>query len=115
MKNIGFFIITLYVSFAHADIQFTRVTEKSGIHFQHYNGAIGEKYLVETMGGGAAFFDYNNDDYVDIYLVNGAPLTENIPDVLPVNHLYRNNGDGTFTDATIKTGTGTQDTQSVVV
>ena len=106
MKNICFVIITLYATLAHADIQFTRVTEKAGIQFQHFNGAIGEKYLVETMGGGAAFFDYNNDDYVDIYLVNGAPLTENKPDVLPINHLYRNNGDGTFTDATLKTGTG---------
>ena len=73
-------------------------------------GAIGEKHLIETMGGGAAFFDYNNDDYVDIYLVNGAPLTENRPDVLPINQLYRNNGDSTFTDATLKQVQVTQDT-----
>ncbi len=106
MKSICFVIITLYATLALADIQFTRVTEKAGIQFQHFNGATGEKYLVETMGGGAAFFDYNNDDYVDIYLVNGAPLTEDKPDVLPINHLYRNNGDGTFTEATLKTGTG---------
>lgn len=106
MKSIGFVIITLCVSFAHADIQFTRVTEKAGIHFQHFNGATGEKHLIETMGGGVAFFDYNNDDYLDIYLVNGVPLTKNKPDVLPTNHLYRNNGNGTFTDATLQTGTG---------
>lgn len=106
MKSICFVIITIYVSLAQANIQFTRVTEEAGIHFQYFNGATGEKHLVETMGGGAAFFDYNNDDYLDIYLVNGAPLTENAPDVLPTNHLYRNNGDGTFTDATLQTGTG---------
>lgn len=106
MKSIGFVIIILYVSLAHAEIQFTRVTEKAGIQFRHFNGATGGKLIVETMGGGAAFFDYNNDDYVDIYLVNGAPLTKNKPDVLPINHLYRNNGDGTFTDATRHTGTG---------
>ncbi len=106
MKRIGFIIITLCVNLVHADIHFTRVTEKAGIHFQHYNGAAGQKHLVETMGVGTAFFDYNNDDYLDIYLVNGAPLTGNKPDVLPTNQLYQNNGDGTFTDATIKTGTG---------
>lgn len=106
MKSIGFVIIILYVSLAHADIQFTRVTEKAEIHFQHFNGASGEKHLVETMGVGAAFFDYNNDNYLDIYLVNGAALTENKPDVLPTNHLYRNNRDGTFTDATLESDTG---------
>ena len=106
MKIICFVIITLYVSLAHAEMQFSRVTEKAGIQFQHFNGATGEKHLVETMGGGAAFFDYNNDDYLDIYLVNGAPLTEKTADVLPTNYLYRNNGDGTFTDATLDTETG---------
>ncbi len=106
MKSIGFVIIILYVSLAHADIQFTRVTEKAEIHFQHFNGASGEKHLVETMGVGAAFFDYNNDNYLDIYLVNGAALTENKPDELSTNHLYRNNRDGTFTDATLESDTG---------
>ena len=106
MKSIGIVILTLYVCLAHADIKFTRVTEEAGIHFQHFNGATGEKYLVETMGGGAAFFDYNNDNYLDIYLVNGVPLIKNNPEVLPTNHLYYNNGDGTFTDATRQTGTG---------
>ena len=64
----------LLVSLTHAEIHFTRVAEEAGIQFRHFNGATGEKHLVEIMGGGAAFFDYNNDD-IDIYLVNGAPRT----------------------------------------
>lgn len=96
----------LLVSLTHAEIHFTRVTEEAGIQFRHFNGVTGEKHLVETMGGGAAFFDYDNDDNLDIYLVNGAPLTEKMPDILPENQLYRNNGDGTFTNVTEQAGVG---------
>lgn len=53
--------MTLWVNLAYADVQVTRVTEKVGIQFRHFNGATREKHLVETMGGGA-FFDYDNDD-----------------------------------------------------
>ncbi|MDE0635837.1 MAG: CRTAC1 family protein [Candidatus Poribacteria bacterium] len=106
IQVIVLFTITLWASLTHADVQFTRVTEEAGIQFRHFNGAIGEKHLVETMGGGAAFFDYNNDDNLDIYLVNGAPLTKYIPDTLPTNQLYRNNGDGTFTNVTLQAGVG---------
>ncbi len=106
MKWFTIIVVTIWINLAHADIQFTRVTDEAGIQFRHFNGAIGEKHLVETMGGGAAFFDYNNDDYLDIYLVNGAPLTGKTPDVQPANHLYRNNGDGTFTDVTQHAGVG---------
>ena len=55
MKSIGFAIIILYVSLAHSDIQFTQVTEKAGIQFRHFNGATGEKFIVETMGGWCRF------------------------------------------------------------
>ena len=106
IQVIVLFTITLWASPTHADVQFTRVTEEAGIQFHHFNGATGEKHLVETMGGGAAFCDYNNDANLDIYLVNGAPLTKNIPDTLPTNQLYRNNGDGTFTDVTLQAGVG---------
>lgn len=111
MKLFIIIVLTLWINFAHADIpkaaiKFTPVTKEAGIQFQHFNGATGQKHLVETMGGGTAFFDYNNDDYLDIYLVNGAPLTENTPDVLPTNQLYKNNGDGTFTDVTLHAGVG---------
>ncbi|MYB63725.1 CRTAC1 family protein [Candidatus Poribacteria bacterium] len=111
MKLFIIIVLTLWINFAYADIpqaviKFTPVTKEAGIQFRHFNGAIGQKHLVETMGGGTAFFDYNNDDYLDIYLVNGAPLTENTPDVLPTNQLYQNNGNGTFTDVTLHAGVG---------
>ena len=110
MKPIVYTAFALWASFAHADIRFTRVTDEAGIQFRHFNGATGEKYLVETMGGGVAFFDYDNDGHLDIYFVNGAPLVVEAvsnPDTrLPINRLYRNNGDGTFTDTTHRTGVG---------
>lgn len=106
MKWFTIIVATIWINLTHADIQFTRITDEAGIQFRHFNGATGEKHLVETMGGSAAFFDYNNDDYLDIYLVNGAPLTRKTPDVQPTNRLYRNNGDGTFTDVTHHAGVG---------
>ncbi len=111
MKLFIIIVLTLWINFAHADIpeaaiKFTRVTNEAGIQFRHFNGATGQKHLVETMGGGTAFFDYNNDGYLDIYLVNGAHLTENTPDVQPTNQLYQNSGNGTFTDVTLHTGVG---------
>ena len=86
-----------------APIQFTSVTKEAGIHFKHHDGASGQLYFIEPLGGGAAFLDYNNDGLQDIYLVNGAdlpPLAERQSDGVepPRNALYRNNGDGTFTD-----------------
>lgn len=100
MKPIIYAAFALCTSFAHTEIQFTRVTDEAGIQFRHFNGATGEKHLVETMGGGTAFFDYDNDNDLDIYFVNGTPLTKGEIDALPTNQLYRNNGDGTFTDVT---------------
>ena len=92
-----------------APIQFTSVTKEAGIHFEHHNGAHGQRYFVEPLGGGAAFLDYNNDGLQDIYLVNGADLsslTEKQPEEIesPHNALYRNNGDGTFTDVAMAAG-----------
>lgn len=106
MKFFIITVLTVWINLSHADIKFTSVTKDAGIQFRHFNGATGQKHLVETMGGGTAFFDYNNDDYLDIYLVNGAPLTENTPGVQPTNQLYKNNGNGTFTDVTLHAGVG---------
>src|SRR5690349_15554109 len=52
-------------------VTFTDVTAAAGIHFPHYNGAKGKKWLPETMGSGCAFLDYDNDGWQDILLVNG--------------------------------------------
>src|ERR671914_2847959 len=55
----------------HAPMQFTNVTEPSGLHFRHDAGAQGEKWYPETIGVGGGFFDYDGDGRVDILLVNG--------------------------------------------
>jgi hypothetical protein len=101
-------LLTIFLLFSASPemIQFTPVTTEAGIDFQHYNGASGRKYLVETMGVGAAFFDYDNDGYLDVYLVNGAPLPGSRVNDRPINRLYRNNGDGAFTDVTLLAGVG---------
>ncbi len=110
MKPIVCVVFLFCASFVNAEIRFTRVTDAAGIQFRHFNGATGEKHLVETMGGGVAFFDYDNDGHLDIYFVNGAPLTVggvSNPDASqPINRLYRNNGAGAFSDVTQHAGVG---------
>ena len=76
----------------------------SGIHFQHINGRSPEYYLPETTGAGCAFFDYDNDGWMDIYLVNSGQCDFFAPDPPLRNALYHNNRDGTFTDVTRKAG-----------
>src|ERR1700756_4873793 len=61
-------------------------------------------FLLSTTGGGIALFDYDNDDWLDIFVVNGWGLTEFPKGEEPTNHLYRNNRNGTFTDVTEKAG-----------
>src|SRR5262249_17725732 len=55
---------------------FRDITLQSGIDFRHVNGATPDKYMPETMGSGAVFFDFNNDGYVDIFLVNSGSLVD---------------------------------------
>jgi len=86
--------------------EFVDVTQDSGIEFVHYNGATGRKYIVETMGGGVAWLDYDGDGLLDAYLVNGAPLPGSPPTEPPRNLLYKNRDDGTFTDVTNRAGVG---------
>ena len=84
---------------ADAQVVFTDVTDAAGIRFQHNSGAFGEKYLPETLGAGGLWLDVDGDGWQDIVLVNST----NWPDRGgPGTHaaLYRNDGDGTFTDIT---------------
>lgn len=85
---------------------FTDVTAEAGLNFKHTNGRSGEFYFVEQLGSGAAFFDYDNDGYLDLYFVNGADLPGFESEKPPTDCLYRNNGDGTFTDVTEIAGVG---------
>jgi enediyne biosynthesis protein E4 len=76
----------------------------SGISWTHVAGHSAEMYLPETVGAGCAFFDYDNDGWMDIYLVNSGPCDFYSPPARLRNALYRNNRDGTFTDITQKAG-----------
>ncbi|WP_165066102.1 CRTAC1 family protein [Paludisphaera rhizosphaerae] len=86
-------------------VRFTDVTTESGVAFTHFNGAQGEKLLPETMGSGVAFLDYDGDGDPDLLFVNSAPWPgAPVPDPAPTQHLYRNDGQGKFTDVTKEAG-----------
>jgi hypothetical protein len=76
----------------------------SGITWVHDNALSPEHYLPETLGPGCAFLDYDNDGWMDIYLVNSGPCDFWKPAKQIRNALYKNNRDGTFTDVTEKAG-----------
>src|SRR3984957_9199247 len=77
---------------------------ESGVSWVHENGHSAARYLPETAGPGVAIFDYNNGGLMDIFLVNSATSAFYHP-TIPLKHaLYRNNGDGTFTDVTRQAG-----------
>lgn len=86
------------------NVQFTDVTAVSGIHFVHERAASSEKLVVETMGSGCAWFDYDQDGFLDAFFVNSGRTPDFHPASMPQPALYRNNGDGTFTDVTAKSG-----------
>jgi hypothetical protein len=76
----------------------------SKIAWTHDNGRSDQRHLPETCGGGGLFFDYDNDGWLDVYLVNSGTSDFYSPKTPIRNALYRNNGDGTFTDVTDKAG-----------
>ncbi|MEO7145623.1 MAG: CRTAC1 family protein [Bryobacteraceae bacterium] len=92
--------------------QSLRIFSPAGLDFTLRNSPTSQKYLIETMGGGVALLDYNNDGLLDIFLVNGGKLGD--PATLPANfsrrepaywnRLYRQNRDGSFTDVTAAAG-----------
>lgn len=79
------------------------VTSAAGIHFRHYSGAYGGKFLPETLGSGCAFLDYDADGWPDILLINGMDWPTHKRARTPMR-LYHNNRDGTFTDVTQRAG-----------
>ena len=107
------FFFTLFilspVSAQKSGVKFTDITEKAGITFKYTIGDFSYKNLIESSGSGITIFDYNNDKLMDLFLMNGTYL-EGISDpegkVFRNSHnaLYKNNGDGTFTDVTEAAG-----------
>src|SRR5579864_9464174 len=82
---------------------FTDDAAKAGLTMQNVFGGVETKqYIIETTGTGVAIFDYDNDGWPDIFLVNGTRLDGYPAGKGPTNHLYRNNHDGTFTDVTVQ-------------
>src|SRR6266536_4073067 len=97
---------------ASATALFSDTTSAVGVHFQNVASHTSRKYLIETMGSGVALFDYDNDGRLDIFLVNGAPLTDPMPPgSIPQkagsrywNRLYHQKADTTFEDVTERAG-----------
>lgn len=78
----------------------------AGIDFVHTDGSNNKHYIMETVIGALALFDYDNDGLIDIYLVNGSPLPGTPPNPNATNRLYRNLGDWRFQDVTEQAGVG---------
>jgi hypothetical protein len=97
---------------AKSSIRFDDATARAGIDFTHSFGSAKLGSLVEGTGSGCVWIDYNNDGLPDLYVLSGRPMDDSMhpyplkekPAIAPHNHLYRNNGDGTFTDVTEQAG-----------
>jgi len=86
-------------------VTFVNVARESGLNAKTiFGGEHKNKYLLETTGCGIAFYDYDNDGWLDIFIVNGSRLEGFPAGSEPTSHLFRNNRDGTFTDVTAKAG-----------
>jgi enediyne biosynthesis protein E4 len=85
-------------------VQFLDVTREAGIHFHHERAASREKLYIETMGAGVGWLDYDQDGFLDAFFVNSGYTPLFHPAQPPQPALYRNNGDGTFTDVTARSG-----------
>lgn len=91
---------------ASGQTRLTDVSDHCGIDFVHTDGSSGKHYIVESVVCGLALLDFDNDGWIDIYFLNGAPLPGTNVSTSPTNVLYRNNGDFTFTDVTDAAGVG---------
>jgi len=85
---------------------FTDVTKQAGVAYKITIGDEVTEYLIDVKAGGACFFDYDNDGYQDIFLVNGSSRKDEKEGHLPHDYLLHNNGDGTFADVTAKAHLG---------
>ena len=88
-----------------AATQLVDITARTGIHFDHMSTP-DARYIVESMSGGVALIDYDQDGYPDVYFTNAASVEMGLAGKKAKSALYRNNHDGTFTDVTDKAGVG---------
>jgi hypothetical protein len=103
---------TQAASIPKSSIRFEDASAQAGINFTHSFGSAKLGSLLEGTGAGCVWFDYNNDGLLDLYILNGRPLDDAMhpyplkekPVPPPHNHLYRNDGNGHFTDVTDKSG-----------
>jgi tetratricopeptide (TPR) repeat protein len=87
-------------------IRFEDVAERAGIRFQYHSGETPQHFIADMMGGGVALFDYDDDGWLDVYLIDGCALPYDRRSPPRPNKLYRNRGDGTFEDVTERAGVG---------
>ena len=105
-------IIAVSAVSAGSVIGYQDITSTSGVNFRNANSPTSQKYLIETMGGGVAFLDFDQDGWQDLFFVNGAKIHDGQKNSDPPdksgpeywNRLYRNNRDGTLTDVTERAG-----------
>ena len=112
MKKLLFVFLTIFATdlFAQTNgeikpfpVTFTDIAAQAGLRAPTvYGGVDSKKYIIETNGCGVAFFDYNNDGWTDVFVMNGTRLEGFPKGEEPTIHLYRNNQNGTFTDVTDK-------------
>ena len=103
MRHLVIALLALQAA-APRTITFENIAATSGVTFTHVNGASADKYLVETMGSGALFFDYDNDGWIDLFLVDGGSIADNAVSARAQHRLFRNAGKGVFKDATESSG-----------
>lgn len=98
----------LWSAVAHPQepVRFQDVLRETGITFRHTDGSSGNRYIIESMTGGMALFDYDDDGDLDIYFLNGAPLKGTHASDPPRDALYRNEGNWRFSDVTRQAGVG---------
>src|SRR3989449_980433 len=104
----GIFLLLPLIS-SQPPAHFRDVSKEAGVTPIIISGGHEKNYVLEVNGSGVCWFDYNNDGYMDLYLVNGATLKElqgKAPPGKQRNYLFRNNGNGTFTDVTARAGIG---------
>ena len=107
-RTAAVFTLDQLLSGVEADVQFVNVAREAGLRAKTiYGSEKRNRYLMETTGCGCAFFDYDQDGWLDIFLVNGSRFEGGWTAAnAPVSRLYKNNRDGTFTDVTLAAGIG---------